>query len=876
MNSRRIGAFLLCLMLALTGTMWQMTAIAFAETGDDEPEEIVLPQTKVFTQAGPFMPPVKVKSAPKKLLGANGTNGTPDDNGFEQSKTVVKNSDGTYTIRMESYATGEVSTSTSTVPVDIVLVLDQSGSMAYDFNGDSTNINSNRRQYAMKQAVSSFINQVGQKYDAAASDHRISVVTFANSASTLAGWTNADATGVSSLEGLIAGLPDQPSGGTMIGSGMASAASLMGSGYSYGGSNTTRQKVVVVFTDGVPGSSGLDVGEANTAITYAKSLKDAGTTVYSVGIFTGADKEQMYGDREFFASLGMTFSDEFLHVRDVYSYSDGSIGSTWEIRNGAFARDYDVPPDQTPAGNRFLNLLSSNFENATALGLSYDSSVIHYIALGLYRYSKFQITQNYTRTNSSYYLTADDSASLNNIFQSISSQIETADIQLGTDTIVRDVVTPYFTIPNGASSVTVKTADYNGSSFGNETLRPDLTPSISGNTVNVTGFDFAGNFVTDTRKADGTYGKKLIVEIRVTPASGFAGGNDVPTNTTDSGVFAPNENDPGRLDEVEKFDVPKANVPIKDFTLSGEDIHIYKGMPFTDDDVKGQVSLSLNANDFLTLTKGATDNGDGTYTVTVTLAPKTNGVSSAGTPVTGKSNTCTVNLFEYEPNITFKDSDIYLGETVPTDFASNRVSDVTWKCTANSKYDTEVTMLGGMTAPTITYTYTPAVTGTVEIPDDIGVDVAAVGTSGGYSADYSSYVKHQDCEQGEQTDGHDFLLHVKYCTLTIIKSGSSTADAGQSFIFNAKSNNGKVDVDTVVNGNGSVTVTGLPVGTYTVTEDTHWSWRYTPGSASQTVTLNSGQGSSQTVSFVNNRTNGKWLSGDNYRRNLFDGSSSGN
>lgn len=875
MKMKRTLAFLLGFLLAATAAMWQLTATSFAGTENGEPEEIVPPRTKAFTQAGPFMPPVKVKALPKKLLGANGANGTPEDNGFEQSKTVVKNSDGTYMIRMESYATGEVSTSTTTVPVDIVLVLDQSGSMAYDFNGDATNVNSNRRQYAMKQAVTSFIDQVGQKYDADTSDHRISIVTFANSASTLAGWTSADGAGVSALANLIAGLPDQPTGATMIGSGMASAASLLDSGYAYSGGNTTRQKVVIVFTDGVPGDGNFDKNEADAAIGYAKSLKDAGTTVYSVGIFAGADKDQMYGDRDFFASLGMTFSDGILHVRDVYSYSDGSVASAWEIRNGFFARDYDVPPDQVPAGNRFLNLLSSNFKDSTALGLSYNENVIHYIALGFYKYSKFQITQNFTRTDSGYYLTADDSSSLSNIFRSISQQIETADIQLGTDTIVRDVVTPYFTIPSGAASVTVKTADYNGTGFGADTVRNDMTVSVNGNTVKVTGFDFAGNFVTDTQKADGTYGEKLIVEVTVEAASDFAGGNDVPTNTTDSGVFVPNASNPDILDEVEKFGVPTANVPVKGFTLSGEDIHIYKHMPLSNDDIKGQVTPSITANAFTTLTKSLRDNGDGTYTVGVSLSPKTSGTSAAGTPATARTEECLIGVYEYEPKIVFKDSDIYLGETVPSDFTSNLAGDVKWKCGRNGKYDTEVSMFGGMAAPTLAYTCTPAVTGVVDALEDIGVDVAVTGTSGGNSADYSSYVEHQDCEADETTGGHDFLLHVKDCTITIRKIGSAPSDAGQSFVFNVLGNNGKVNVDAVITGNGSVTVAGLPIGTYTVTEDTAWSWRYTPANASRQLTLNSGQGSSQSVSFTNSRTNGKWLSGDSSCRNLFGSQPSG-
>lgn len=61
-------------------------------------------------------------------------------------------------------------------------------------------------------------------------------------------------------------------------------------------SDTNRQKVVIVFTDGVPTTTNeFDTDVANSAITAAKSMKDAGVTVYTVGIFNGANPDQLYG-----------------------------------------------------------------------------------------------------------------------------------------------------------------------------------------------------------------------------------------------------------------------------------------------------------------------------------------------------------------------------------------------------------------------------------------------------------------------------------------------------------------------------------------------------------------------------------------------------
>ena len=231
----------------------------------------------------------------------NGGQATPTKSVSTDASSPVQirkevNNEGT-ALTLEAYLTNEVTQTVSAKPLDIVLVLDQSGSMAYNFDGKDKGDNTARRQYAMKLAVANFIDKVGEQYSEKG-DHRMAIVTFDSNAETLQGWTVVDAAGKSSLKNAVGRLPQNPAGATNVGAGMQAAETLMGSGYAYAGSNMERQKVVIVFTDGVPTTErDFNTNVANTAITAAKSMKDDGVTVYTVGIFNGADPAQLYGNK---------------------------------------------------------------------------------------------------------------------------------------------------------------------------------------------------------------------------------------------------------------------------------------------------------------------------------------------------------------------------------------------------------------------------------------------------------------------------------------------------------------------------------------------------------------------------------------------------
>ena len=804
----------------------------------EEPVEV---KSKTFTAAGPFMPAVSVASSRMfRMMRAAAVPERVDNEGVYTSKTVTPNEDGTYTLRLESYVTGTTTTTTvtSSTPVDIVLVLDQSGSMAYNFNGDSTNTNSERRQYAMKEAVQAFIGEVAKKYDSEQCDNRMAIVTFGSNASTLQGWTFVDETGEATLKGKVAGLPDSPSGATNAGAGMQPAESLMGGGFSYNGANTNRQKVVIMFTDGVPTtSSEFSTNVANTAISSAYNLKQAGVTVYSIGIFNGVNPGQLHGDKI-----------DYTLQADVPC--DGSVGSAWgaSVIQAIFG---DVRGVDIAAGNRFLNYLSSNFKGATEIGIKSTSK------RGA---TCWEITKNFDRTASNYYLTATDSASLNQIFQTISQNIQSgsASVQMGTDTVVKDVISDYFELPDGANanSIKVMTATYKQDGTWNEAVKSDLTATVEGKTVTVTGFDFSQNYCsTDEGRQDGDnnqpgdfYGRKLIIEIPIVVRNGFLGGNDVPTNTTDSAVVSSD----GTV--MEQFEVPTTNVTIATPEVNAVNATVYEGGSI---DASSLYTLPTYSDendwkdDFVTISgvvSGASADGkvspaDCTeYTVIVTYTPTSDGSTNSFKLVEAVSNEGKATVHVLKPTVTATVNDVqcYYGESHTLGTGVNSSINVNW--TDKTEDHNEIPNAIG-TAPytgdDLTLAY--SVDGKSE-PISIGktdVDVTAKVMNGANEIPATITTNcSYGCDNGA-TDGK-YTVHVKTCQLTVKKTGGAS---GEPYVFTVYKDGAKYTEASVV-GNGSVTICELPVGTYTIEEDTGWSWRFNANNgngASLTATSPTGE-----------------------------------
>ncbi|MDY3239844.1 MAG: vWA domain-containing protein [Anaerovoracaceae bacterium] len=673
------------------------------------------------------------------------------------------------------------------------------------------------RLNALKNAVTTFANSVATKAagpdgDISTTednvDHRIAVVGFASG--TIYGNTNYDyentevfigseqykygteaqrvystalqsmstSQGKANVAASVSAL--DANGGTLIDLGMEMANGILDANQVPDGEK--RNRVIVVFTDGQPGWSGYDSDVADSTIAEGTKAKGNGVTVYTVGVFPGAD--------------ATTTGDD----------------------NG----------DDTEKANWFMQNLSSN---------------------------------NGKVQNPSYYLSAGDEKTLNNIFRQISDQIETggASTTLNQAAVIRDIISPYFTLPEGtdASAISLETWHCTGKDASGYTwsANPDAmgaAAAINGDEVSVTGFDFSANYVGTETAADGTVtyrGDKLVISFTVIPKPGFLGGNNVDTNTS-AGVY---ENSSATVPVLE-FNRPQVNVPVKDVAVMAQDKNVYLLGSLTAAQRKEGTAVQVGEDVFLNLTgenygletwqnafvdisvkyygtDGTTEIGDQTdlqedqtYTVAVTVSPKEDAKpTSGGKAAAAKNGRDTAEICVYKPELTFRDSEVYYGDTVPDDYTAN-LTDTSWK--HGETLYSAVTMIGDM--PRLDLEYTPDSTkvqdGKIHTKQDIPVD--AVVKIGETDVSEHTALIHTDCEDMtcHVPAGSAFLLHVRTCQLTVIKIDGA---ADEPYVFDVYKDGVKYSEITIT-GSDSQTIYELPVGKYTITEDDDWSWRFRP------------------------------------------------
>lgn len=928
------------------------------------------PQTVNFSDVAPFLPPVvggeSVQSQAMMMLAnrvnTNQDNSESEDSGLELSKDLLKNDNGKYSIQLEAYATGEIKVDTDekTVPTDIVLVLDQSGSMkdemvvstqagyqklngnknssawnnrnnlyyfdgtnyhevtvsrkwistgiirgyyryTYSWDGQSatseredgqipTPLNGNLYRYtvtsttttrlaALKTAVTNFVNSVQAQAAEDSVNHRIAMVGFGSDYQQ-GDWqhsptnyenselivtqnsyevnyrslnnnnykqaflnVNTDGNVNSRLTEAISRIDAE--GGTAIDLGMEMAKNVLDNNPVPQGEQ--RNRVVIVFTDGVPGIYEDDSDSerntyANRAIGYSKNIKGAGTTVYTVGIFDGADAE-----------------------------------------SGLPSNNYSSWNDPERA-NRFMHLLSSNYPSATNMATS-GSSIDDELG---------------------YYLSAADADTLNDIFQKISDNIQTggSSSSLDSSAVVRDVLTQELQLPEGTDQedIAIQVYKANANTLTNPDAEgawtPDSNAGVSasigddGRTIDVTGFDFSHNFVADKGRQENDvtqegdfYGRKVVITIPVEPNPDFLGGNNVPTNTNASGIYA-NEDAANAEDPKaeEYFESPNINIPVNP-TVNGVDKTIYlttstsiesiiENMYQPDGWNNSKVTITYEvkysdgtvANTY-TVQPGATSgswaNEKATlspedceeYTITCKVTPNEGRLDSVENPVvTEKTVSDTATVHVLKPTITWKDSTQNSGTQITDELLkSHQVDTVTWGDENNDGAGTPVTQ-----EPTLTYEFSTAtgeqISGPFNAELHVKVDVKVGETS---ITDETTFNWEKDAECPDSctnpNPSYQFRIHVGNGDLTIIKRISGDAGSYDNAVFDFKieAENGMIYYIHLDASSGEAQDTiNLPSGTYTVTELDNLN--YTPvGNKVQEVTVG---GDDVTVTFTNEST----------------------
>lgn len=486
--------------------------------------------------------------------------GTVTKDGLVMSKTIKKGENGQFLLTLEAYATGSTTTTTSTKTVDIVLVLDVSGSMddymetysispngtyyRKDSGGDfrrvyycsscggwftrehvyihystrltpktsASDTNTSHTQFysdvtkmeTLKSAVSTFIDNVAEK----SPDSSIAIVKFAgNKLDTVGNDTYEKDRYTYNYSQIVQELTPVNTGASSLKTAVkgliAAGTTLANYGMEHaqtiinGAKDNGRQKVVVMFTDGEPNGiekvSGFEKEVANSAINTSKSIKDAGATVYTIGCFGSLD------------------ADKKANV-DTY-----------------------------------MDYVSSNYPEATSM------------------------TNGGNKANpANYYKTVSSAADLNNIFTEISQTVGGTTVTLGRTSVLRDVISDSFKLPAGADKSSIKAysvdclgKNSDGSySWQDKSAWTAISPenielTDNNKTINVTGFDYAANWVDQYGvNHSQSHGKKLVVQIPIVPETTAYG--DCDTNGPASGIYATGVDGE---EPVKTFPSPKVYIP---------------------------------------------------------------------------------------------------------------------------------------------------------------------------------------------------------------------------------------------------------------------------------------------------------------------------
>lgn len=501
----------------------------------------------------------------------NGHGGKVEKDGLVMSKTIKKTGDSQFLLTLEAFATGSTTTTTSTKPVDIVLVLDVSGSMddsisdkydhyeTYSIDTDGTYYyKDNNGQYQRAYYCDG-------KYGLWSSHHD-------------AGWYTQDHQSWRGCQG---------ESGRRLTPKTSSADTVGAQFYTY--SKLTKMYALKTAVKGFVNSVSAKSPDSNIAIVkfgaeinneigndfnssewnYTQIVKELTPASNAEALNTAVDGLQAAGYTPSY--LGLQLANEIIQKdpnkdrqKVVVLFTDGepnnydhrTEGFTPAAANQAIANSksikdakatvytigcFGTTPSDTSDTGKYMNYVSSNYPNATSMtsgGAKADPA--------------------------NYYKTVSSAADLNNIFTEISQTIGSTPVKLGSTSVLRDVISDSFKLPEGykdgdIKAYSVSCTDKTGDSYTwDSTHDTEYTATVAADkkTINVTGFDYAANWVDQYGvNHSQSHGKKLVVEIPIVPETTAYG--DCDTNGPASGIYA----DSAAEEPVQTFPSPKVYIP---------------------------------------------------------------------------------------------------------------------------------------------------------------------------------------------------------------------------------------------------------------------------------------------------------------------------
>ena len=566
---------------------------------------------------------------PVTAFATGGTNGqapvtkTASDKNLTMNKTVRPNQDGTYTVRLESYAKGEVTTTTTTEPLDIVLLLDVSGSMDKPFTQSSSEY---RGVYdgSLKKGKTYYV-KINNKYKE---------VKYC---STCSAWTkdckDRFLIGHKNGEKFIPKVSEDDTDVThtqfyeyVYTEGQSKMRALKQAVNKFIddiAQNSPNSNVSIVKFAGEKSSDIGDRTYQDWPYTYnytqvvkdltqvnpsgATELKNAVSALNAAGA-TSSD----YGLEKAQAVLNSATQKKVIVL-----FTDGEpnhdSGFDYEVATNAVNTAKTLKQDKTtiytvgvfknPSDdiNKYMSSVSSNYPKASATATNNGKN--------------WAVTNGGSKVGE-HYINAENAADLIKAFQTISSEVSST--HLNGSAVVVDKVPRNFKAPASAENVTLKVANYKADgTFDTATDAPDeIRASVNGNgTVSVTGFDFSKNWCG----LEGTkpHGKKLIIEFTI-ERTNYGG-----TQPTNDGAYIKAKADDAN--PIIKLDYPTVPVKVKlpDGSDPYTDTKVYDGAGFDIKNEIGKIVANLVPvdgikNQFIDLTYEIKDSSGkkvGTYTI---------------------------------------------------------------------------------------------------------------------------------------------------------------------------------------------------------------------------------------------------------------------